>query len=117
MSVDELKVKLEAVLASGVAEFTKLKPVGANWFSFDKNALESALKVVFTGVEQLVLETAKSALAGEDKKALVLEYANKLFDAIVAAEVPLVLTPVIPTVRNLFDSVLSQFIEFVVSKL
>lgn len=108
--------KFQDIVNNLAIEFQKVKPT-TGWFTFSKQEMEDGIAVVFSGIKQLVHQAAQTALAGADKKALVLEYANKLFDAIIAPQFPILLMPVIPVVRNLLDSFLSQVIELVVEKL
>ncbi len=119
LTVDQVS-KFESLLVILTDDWKKVKPVVTGWFSHfsvSNNNLVVAFNFLISGVDKLVSLASELEAAGVDKKAIVLASANKLFDIVVAAELPLALQPFASLLRTMFDALLNALIEFVVSKL
>lgn len=118
----EQVTKFESLLTILSDDWKKVKPVATGWFShisFNNSNLVQAFNFLISGVDQFVAlaDQLESSVAGADKKAIVLASANKLFDLVVAAEIPLAFQPFASILRSTFDALLNALIEYVVTKL
>lgn len=118
MKITSVQMSQFQTLMNGlVASWDKIKPLETSWVAIHKDTMSAGFKFLAGGIDQLVNLAQTFALDGVDKKSLVLQYANQLFDIIVAAEIPVWAKPAFIPLKTMFDAAVDGLIEFAVSKI
>jgi hypothetical protein len=107
--------KFQAVLTTLEENWKSVKPDTKVWLAMNNTYLSRAFQFLVDGVDQLVNLASTLNVPGADKKAVVLNTSNKLFDVVIAPILPIWVPTLV--VKTLFDGAISGIIEFLVSKL
>lgn len=113
----DIQAKFNALHADLAGEWAKIRTqfAAGGWFHIHADTLSAGWQFLVAAVQQLAALADSSGLLNADKKAIVLEYAKKLFEIVIAAEVPLPLQPLVLSLGPVFLSALSGIIEYVVA--
>ena len=110
----------QALLTKLEMDWAKAKPIVSGWkaqLSFNQAWLDVATNFVFAGIDQFVQLVGQFTVPGSEKKALVIKYANMLYELVNKAVVPVIFQGGVLLVEPMFDAMLDAAIELAYRKL